>query len=104
MKTATRIKEMTSWKGNAALYKLSEPMDQERYDDDGNETVVKHAHVIVSAVRVEFEGNKPETYIFGANEDGEIANWGELSGSFKGGLDHAKALKNAGYEIVEAKP
>ena len=55
-------------------------------------------HVIVSAVVAMFSG--PETYIFPANDKGEITDWGELDGSFKGDLDHAQALRNAGYEVT----
>lgn len=50
--------------------------------------------VVVSAVEV---FGMPETYIFEANYSGEITNWCELEGSFKGDLDHEKALNNFGY-------
>lgn len=43
---------------------------------------------------------KPEVYLFEATEDGLITNWCELSGSLKGTLDHEKAIKEAGWEIV----
>jgi len=44
----------------------------------------------------------PETYIFPAKKSGdifEVADWGELNGSYRGGFDHAEALKGAGYEV-----
>jgi hypothetical protein len=45
-----------------------------------------------------------ETYIFPADvtADGgaEVTSWGELPGSFKGDLDHDRALRNMGYEPV----
>ena len=41
-----------------------------------------------------------ETYIFPADEDGNVLDWGELEGSYRGGMDHEEALHNAGYEIV----
>ena len=44
---------------------------------------------------------EPETYIFPCDVSGEVTSWGELDGSYRGGLSHAQALKNAGYEIVE---
>lgn len=50
-----------------------------------------------SAADVMFSG--PETYIFPANEDSIVVHWGELEGSFKGGLDHERALRNAGFEV-----
>lgn len=43
----------------------------------------------------------PETYIFPADKTGEIVNWSELDGSFKGGLDHEQALVNAGFEVQQ---
>ena len=52
---------------------------------------------MVSATHVLFSG--PETYIFPANEQGEVINWLELDGSYKGRLSHEKALNNAEYEI-----
>lgn len=55
-------------------------------------------HVVVSAINVPFTG--PETYIFEANKNGTITQWGELYGSFRGGLDHEKALRDAGYEVA----
>ena len=56
-----------------------------------------HRWLIVSAVHA---WSGPETYIFPANEKGEVTNWHELDGSFQGGMDHELALQNAGYEIV----
>ena len=52
--------------------------------------------IIVSAVVATY--SVPETYIFEADESGEITNWGELDGSFRGGLDHLEALNGHGYE------
>ena len=44
-------------------------------------------------------GSGPETYIFPSNEV-DVTDWNELTGSFRGGIDHAKALYGAGYETV----
>ncbi len=44
---------------------------------------------------------EPETYIFPCTPEGNVTSWGELEGSYRGGLSHAQALLNAGYEIVE---
>ena len=90
MKTATFLKNLTDWKGKAKLYKLSEPVEA----DDS--TMVDH--VVVSAVVSEYDG-MPETYIFPCDSDGEVMNFGELNGSYKGGLNHARALKGAGFKV-----
>lgn len=91
MKTATYVGKPIGFRGDARLYELSEPME----DYDGNEV----SRVIVSAAIVPYSG--PETYIFAADSQGKIADWGELEGSYRGGLDHAEALRGAGYEIAE---
>ena len=90
MKTATPVKQLGDFNGYAMLYRLSEALE----DYDG----CKHEHVVVSAVDVMFSG--PETYIFGADENGEIVNWMELPGSFRGALDHNEALEGAGYTVA----
>ena len=73
---------------NAYLYKLSKPLE-ELYD-----------YVIVSAINNNFG---IETYIFPANELGEITDWGELDGSQKGIVNPDRVLEDLGYEIVETK-
>jgi hypothetical protein len=84
VKTATFVKNLTGWDGDARLYKCEPPLDG-------------HDHVIVSAVVALFSG--PETYIFPSNAQGEPKDYGELTGSFRGALDHAEALRGAGYEV-----
>jgi hypothetical protein len=84
---------LDGFNGDARLYRCDPPMaGAYDYDTDTNEPTT---HVIVSAAVVPYSG--PETYIFPATEDGKIASWGELPGSYRGGLDHAEALKRAGY-------
>ena len=83
-KTATLVKNLDNFRGWAALYRMEPPHDG-------------HPYCIVSAAHVPFSG--PETYIFPATSAGEVADWGELDGSYKGGLDHAEALEGAGYTI-----
>ena len=61
---------------------------------DGGE----HEYVITSAANAMFSG--PETYIFPADEAGDVADFSELDGSYKGDLDHQRAIINAGYEVV----
>lgn len=96
MSTATRIKAL-SMRGDAdqALYRLDPPYAL--VDWDGNPTGDTTEHVMVSATNVMFSG--PETYIFPADEHGEVTDWGELPGSYKGGYDHAEALNGLGYEV-----
>jgi hypothetical protein len=89
VKTATRIVGLDRVSASGAhvrCYRLTEPLD-------GHETVA------VSAVVAPFSG--PETYIFPCDETGWITAWGELDGSYRGGLDHAAALEAAGYTVVD---
>lgn len=88
MKTATLIKPVSPGK---KLYRLSEPLR----DGEGN----PHTYVVVSAADVMLTG--PETYIFPANENGEITDFGDLPGSYRGDFDHVRALSGAGYRILE---
>lgn len=90
MKTATLVCKLSGFRGDARLYSLSEPMK------DDNDVEVDH--VIVSAV-VAF-GGEPETYIFPSNAEGKVLSWLEMDGSFRGELNHAKALLDAGYTIA----
>lgn len=108
-KKATLIKDnLSGFNGHAALYRLSEPIgdhkwsnDAHDYDEcDGTGTCSSVSLVIVSATEIPYVGGT-ETYIFPGIEDGTIASWGELPGSLKDTLDHAEALREAGYEIAE---
>lgn len=94
MKTATFVRDLEGFSGDARLFRLSEPVGYDR-DCDTWEFTKRTEFVVVSAAIV-FGG--PETYIFPANEDGEILNWAELGGSEQGILDHWEVLRNAGYE------
>jgi hypothetical protein len=103
VKTATLIRKLDGFRGDARLYKLSEPVAF-GYDDAGATD-----HVVVSAVQsvlptpsaVFFRDldSGPETYVFPATADGEVLSWGELEGSYRGGTDHERALRGAGYEV-----
>lgn len=86
MNTATHIRDLTSWNGRAALYRMNPPYEG-------------HEHVIVSAVNVPLSG--PETYIFPADLNG-IISWSELSGSQRGTLSRAAVLRDIGYNVKEA--
>lgn len=73
------------------VYKVDPPIE---YDEDREAT-----YVVVSANTVPYSG--PETYIFPSTDGGEVTDWLELEGSYRGGLDHAAALGNAGYTVTE---
>lgn len=96
MSTATFIKQIPGKRGDMRLYRVDPPMVGENYTD-GSE--LSFDHVAVSAADVPFSG--PETYIFGCDSEGKNIDYLELDGSFRGGLDHATALRGAGYEIKE---
>jgi hypothetical protein len=106
MKTAKFIKNIDSWHGDARLYRLSEAIRFETGDYT--------QYVIVSAVdlRTHFmdEGGRLpelfahpveplETFIFPADKDGCVLDWGELEGSYRGDLNHERALNGLGFEL-----
>ena len=86
LKTATKIRDIVGWRGTVALYRLSEPVS---YDDGETD------YVIVSAGTTADAGM--ETFIFPADSAGGALDWGELAGSFRGGLSHEAALSGAGF-------
>ena len=85
------IKDMNNFRGEAKLYEASPNIS---FGDNKNTKFI-----IVSKIDNEFG---QETYIFPANEDGEIKDYCELSGSQKGDISHGQVLRDAGYEICEA--
>ena len=100
-KTATKIRDIDNPGGRAiqALYRVTPPVSWSKYDEDSGEYVERtNDYVIASASNVMFSG--PETLLFPATEDGEVASWLDLHGSFRGELDHEQALRNAGYEVI----
>jgi hypothetical protein len=98
MKTATKIKDLDDFRGDASLYRLSIPLSVDHWNEDSEEITKSYRYVIVSAAVAPFSG--PETFIFGSNKKGQIVDWMELAGSFRGALDHAEALRGAGYDLV----
>jgi len=81
-----------------SLYKLIPPLKGYEYPEPDDEEG-PFDFVVVSAVPAAFDTGIPETYIFPADETGEIQQFSELTGSFQGGMDHKRALLGAGYEI-----
>jgi len=89
LKSAIAVKNIKEAKGRACLYRLSEPL-------------VGYEYVVVSAARDHkdsYNNMIGETFIFGSDQTGKIKSFLELPGSYKGGLDHQKALNDAGYDI-----
>lgn len=103
---ATKVRDLDregGYGGRAALYRLAPPVKFTTWDPDagGCKEMEKTAEfVVVSAVVAMYSG--PETYIFPASPEGEVTDWGELNGSFRGALDHGEALRRAGYEVRDA--
>lgn len=104
MITAELIKDCSkNFSGTARLYKLSESVPYGWLDWEDEEAGIDNRetteYVIVSAAVVMFTG--PETYIFPSNKDGDIVDWGEMDGSYRGDLNHQRAIENAGWELKE---
>lgn len=88
---ATFRKHLSNFNGDARLFAVEPPVT---FGDDQ-----KSGFVVVSKIN----SWAHETYIFPANEQGEVVDWCELDGSRKGEHSHEAVLRAAGYE-VEAEP
>lgn len=100
-RTATELGKLTEgWRGDARWYILSEPISYTSRDAYGDEVPHTTNYVIVSALATSEGG---QTYIFPANDNGEELDMKELPGSYVGGLDHRRALWNAGFILVGGK-
>lgn len=92
MGTATKVRDVTGFRGEAALYRLDPPLE------DGTDLVV------ASAVDLNFGGFTPtdyrhsETMVFPAGEDGKVTDWGEVG--FVAYKSHADALQDMGYDVA----
>ena len=84
--------------GAKRLFRLDPPLRQRDWFADGDEEVFTEHEIVVVSAAVAF--GSPETYIFPADRSGEITDYGELEGSFRGRLDHEEALRNAGYDSI----
>ena len=91
-RTATYVGPGKSGHADQRVYRLDPPIEWSPGLDEPTETT---EYVVVSAVD---ESWATETYIFPSDASGEILDWLELDGSFRGGTDHRQALLNAGYE------
>jgi hypothetical protein len=80
-KFVTKIKDVN---GRQVLWKAEPPLEG-------------HEYIITSESNVMFTG--AETYIFASDKDGNITDWCELPGSYRGELNHKKCFSNIGYNI-----
>lgn len=76
------VRELLDFTGKANLYKLNKLV----FSDE-----TRSNYIIVSAT---YAFGIPETYIFFANEEGQVIDWGELPGSYIGDLNMEKALED----------
>lgn len=83
---ATFVRKVEGNRADQCLWRLSEPYVLNRYEDEP----LSVDYVITSAVVAPYSG--AETYVFAANEDGKVLDWGELRGSFRGELNHDEAI------------
>jgi len=97
--TATYVKELSGWKGDARLYRLSRAVTYQVLPTAQNSPRHKATtkHVVVSSVMA---FGFPEVYIFPAHKDGTPINVLEMYGSRKGTLVHEVALSDAGWDIT----
>ena len=96
-KVAYKVKDVSDkFKGEAWLYKVSDVVEEDGASSE---------YIVSSAVEGPnfFGGFICETYLFLSDSDGNVLRWGELEGSFKGGMDCDQAIKRAGYEIIEGE-
>ena len=90
-RTATYCRDVNPEnRGDQRLYRMEPP----HITWDG----LFYGYVVVSASDTVYDG--PETFIFPAFPNGEIAGWMEMDGSIRGTLDHDAALIGAGYTPV----
>lgn len=89
MITAVFIKRLKGWLGDARLYRLSEPVDPR-----GEPT----QFVVVSAVTADITGD--EVLIFPADKAGRVDDYREMTGSQRGTLEHADAIRDAGWTLA----
>jgi len=97
-KIAVLIKDnLPGYRGRAALYKLSEPLE-------GHEFVVVSSVLITFPPSVkEFINDYHESFVFPADEEGNILDWGNLDGSLSYGtqpIPHEVCFQEAGYQLV----
>jgi len=102
MKTATFKKDLKGWRGHAALYKLSSPVE---FHFAGSDDLGRTNFVVVSKVYIEhlasLYGSGVETMIFPSNGRGTPHNFLDLVCIRGEHSDHKEALKVLGYTLEE---
>lgn len=86
---ATFIRDLPPTRTGALqkLYRPSDPYRVRAYGDDEGEL---ETSFVVTSAAVAYGG--PETYVFAADKRGHVLDWSELPGSFRGSLDHERAI------------
>lgn len=95
--TATFVRLLPNWRGDARLYRLSRPVTFAGSASRGETNYVAVSAVdLPSIIHLDAEC---ETYIFPADADGEVLSWSELPGSTKGTIFHEVAIEEAGWVL-----
>ena len=84
MNTATKVKNLRRWSGEATVYRLDPPYRGEEY-------------VVASSIYLPKSPWKEETAVFPATEAGEVPSYSELA--IVKEYSHAAALASIGYEV-----
>ena len=84
MNTATKVKNLRRWSGEATVYRLDPPYRGEEY-------------VVVSSVHLPKSPWKEETMIFASTGAGEVPSYSDLAMVKE--YSHAAALAVIGYEV-----
>lgn len=102
MKKAFYLGKPDDWKSDARLYRLADPPFNSGRRHRGY-VVVSGAdlHKTTELPLEYFNGylQRYETYIFQTTRKGKVISWKELEGSFRGEIDHARALAGLGYTV-----
>lgn len=92
------IKDVSEdFRGIAKLWRITPPVIYTEWNEDDGEIDLEAEYVITSATVALFSG--PETYIFPADSEGNVLNWMELPGSYRGAMDHEFAISQIGSRI-----
>lgn len=79
-------------------WRLSEPVGYGyEFDSLGVPKAMAITVFVVTSASLVF--GTPETFIFPADDEGNILDWGEMDGSYRGGLNHERAILGAGWSI-----
>lgn len=96
-RTRELVRDLEGFRGEAKLWRVTPAVKWGNHyqGDAGGET----EYIVSSAVVAMFSG--PETYLFPADADGEVLDWSELPGSYRGGLSHDAAMDGLGDDTSD---